>query len=150
MKAFKLFGKVFVFFFFPNAVPETYQQSDIDIACNFFVNSIIQLVYHINIFLFLLCFLLSAICKASLDNYFAFLHFFFLGMVLITTSHTMSQTSVHSSSGTLTLRSNPLNLFVTSTVRGLIQVIPEWSSVFPYFLIGVASSQWCVLPQRGQ
>ena len=26
----------------------------------------------------------SAICKASLDNHFAFLHFFFVGMVLIT------------------------------------------------------------------
>ena len=42
-----------------------------------------------------------AICKASSDNHFAFLHFFFLGMVLITASCTMSQTSIHSSSGTL-------------------------------------------------
>ena len=32
--------------------------------------------------------------------HFAFLHFFFLGMVLITASCTMSQTSIHSSSGT--------------------------------------------------
>ena len=39
-----------------------------------------------------------AICKASLDNHLAFLHFFFLGMVLITTSYTVSQTSVHCSS----------------------------------------------------
>ena len=45
--------------------------------------------------------LFSAVCKASSGNCFAFLHFFFLGMVLITTSCTMSQTSVHSSSGTL-------------------------------------------------
>ena len=60
--------------------------------------------------------LLSAICKASLDNHFAFLHLFFLGMVLITASCTMSQTYVHSSSGTLSIKSNPLNLFVTSTV----------------------------------
>ena len=30
--------------------------------------------------------LFTAICKASSDNYFAFLHFFFLGMVLITPS----------------------------------------------------------------
>ena len=45
--------------------------------------------------------LFSAICKASSDNHFAFLHFFFLGMVLIPVSCTMSQTSVHSSSGTL-------------------------------------------------
>ena len=43
-------------------------------------------------------------------------HFFFLGMVLIPASSTMSQTSVHSSSGTLSIRSNPLNLSVTSTV----------------------------------
>ena len=45
--------------------------------------------------------LFTAICKASSDSHFAFLHFFFLGMVLIGVSCTMSQTSVHSSSGTL-------------------------------------------------
>ena len=39
--------------------------------------------------------------------------FFFLRMLLITASCTMSRISVHSSSGT---QSNPLNLFVTSTV----------------------------------
>ena len=33
--------------------------------------------------------LFSAICKASLDNHFAFLHLFFLGLVLITASCTM-------------------------------------------------------------
>ena len=46
-------------------------------------------------------FLFSAICKASSDNHFAFLHFFFLGMVSIPASCTMSWISVHSSSGTL-------------------------------------------------
>ena len=40
--------------------------------------------------------LFTATCKAPLENHFAFLHFFFLGMVLITASCTMSQTSVHS------------------------------------------------------
>jgi len=45
--------------------------------------------------------LFSAICKASSDNHFAFLHFFLLGMVLITASYTMSWTSIHSSSGNL-------------------------------------------------
>ena len=45
--------------------------------------------------------LLSAICKAPSDNHFSFLHFFFLGTVLITISYTMSLTSIHSSSGTL-------------------------------------------------
>ena len=44
------------------------------------------------IFPFLLCLSLlffSVICKASSDSYFAFLHFFFFGMVLVTTSCTM-------------------------------------------------------------
>ena len=54
----------------------------------------------------------SANCKASSDNHFAFFHFFFL----ITASCTMSQTSIHISSGTLSIKSNPLNLFLTSTV----------------------------------
>ena len=61
-------------------------------------------------------FLFSAICKASSDNHFALLHFFFLGMVLVTTSCRMLWTSVLHSSSTLSTRSNPLNLFVTSTV----------------------------------
>ena len=43
----------------------------------------------------------TAICKASSDSHFAFLHFFFLGMVLIPVSCTVSQSSVHSSSGAL-------------------------------------------------
>ena len=75
--------------------------------------------------------LFKTFCKASSDNHFAFLlgewscgplwttssgHFFFLGMVLITASCTMSGTSIHSSSGTLSIRSNPLNLFLTSSV----------------------------------
>ena len=60
--------------------------------------------------------LFSTICKASSENHFAFLHFFFLGMVLIPASYTMSLSSIYSSSGTLSIRSNPLNLFVTSTV----------------------------------
>ena len=60
--------------------------------------------------------LFSAICKASSDNHLAFLHFFFLGMVLIIASCTMSWTSIHSSSGTLFIRSRSLKLFVTSTV----------------------------------
>ena len=42
--------------------------------------------------------LFLAIFKASSDNHFSFLLFFFLGMVLITAFYTMSQTSTHSSS----------------------------------------------------
>ena len=66
---------------------------------------------------FLLASLLStAICKASSDSHFAFLHFFSMGMVLIPVSCTMSWTPIYNSSGTLSIRSNSLNLFVTSTV----------------------------------
>ena len=56
------------------------------------------------VFPFLLCFSLFFFLnffKASSDNHFAFLCFFFLGMVLITSSCTMSRTSVHSSLGPL-------------------------------------------------
>ena len=41
--------------------------------------------------------LFIAICKASSDSHFAFLHFFFLGKVLLPVSCTMSWTSTHSS-----------------------------------------------------
>ena len=61
-------------------------------------------------------FVQEAMIKASSDNHFAFLHFFFLRMVLISASCTVLQTSMHSYSGILSIRSNPLNLFLTSTV----------------------------------
>ena len=67
----------------------------------------------------------SAICKPSSDNHFALLHFFFLGMVLISASCTVSRTSVHNSSGTLSIRSNPLNLFVTCWDPPVIQSQPS-------------------------
>ena len=54
--------------------------------------------------------LFTAICKASSDSHFAFWHFFFLGMFLIPFFCTVSQTSDHSSSGTLSITSSPLNL----------------------------------------
>ena len=54
--------------------------------------------------------------KVLVRQPFCLLHFFLLKMVLITASYTMSWTSVYCSSGTLSIRSNPLNLFVTSTV----------------------------------
>ena len=66
------------------------------------------------IFPFLLCFSLlffSVICKASSHSHLDFGHFFFLRMVLIAVSCTMSQTSVHSTSGTLSIRSSPLICF---------------------------------------
>ena len=48
---------------------------------------------------------------------FCFFAFLCLGILLITASWTMSETSILSSSGTLSTRSNPLNLFVTSTIQ---------------------------------
>ena len=58
-------------------------------------------------------FLSSVMCKASSDNHFAFLHFLFWDGV-----HCLLYlgASIHCSSGTLSTRSNLLNLFVTSTV----------------------------------
>ena len=72
-----------------------------------FWNSAFRWVYLSFFPLSLSYLLFSAICKVSSDNYFPFLSFFFLGMVLITTSCTMSRTSIHSSSGTLSIRPNP-------------------------------------------
>ena len=57
-------------------------------------NSAFRWVYLSFSHLPLVSLLFSAICKAFSDNHFAFLHFFFLGMVLITASCTMSWTSI--------------------------------------------------------
>ena len=64
-------------------------------------NSVLKCVYISFFPLPLASLFYSAILKASSDNSFAFLHFFFLGMVLLPVSCTMPWTSVHSSSGTL-------------------------------------------------
>ena len=45
--------------------------------------------------------LFTAIFNASSDSHFAFVHLFFFGMALIHVPYTVSQTSVHSPSGTL-------------------------------------------------
>ena len=60
-------------------------------------------------------FLFTAIFKASSYSHFAFLHLFFLGMALILVSCTMSWTTIHNSSVTLSIRSSSLYLFLTST-----------------------------------
>ena len=60
--------------------------------------------------------LFTATCKAASNNPFAFLHLFFLRTVWVTASCTMLWTSIQSSSGTLSIRYSPLNLFVSSTV----------------------------------
>ena len=64
-----------------------------------------------------------------------FLHFFFLGMVLIIASCTIVWTSVHSSSSTHSaLIPWSICHFHCRIIKDLIWVIPEWSSGFPYFL----------------
>ena len=79
-------------------------------------NSAIKWVYLSFSPLLFASLLFTAICKASSGSHFAFWCFFFLGMVFFPVSCTMSQTSVHSSSGSLSIRSSPLNLFLISTV----------------------------------
>ena len=72
------------------------------------------------IFPFLLCFSLlffsQLFVRPPQTAILLFLHFFSMGIVLTPVSCTMSWTSSHSSSGTLSIRSRPLNLFLTSTV----------------------------------
>ena len=65
-----------------------------------FWNSVFKWIYFSFFPLPLPYLLFSTVCKASSDNNFPFLCFFFLEMVLITASCTISWTSVHSSSGT--------------------------------------------------
>jgi len=79
--------------------------------------------------------LFTAICKASSNNHFAFLHFFSLGMVLITASCTVSWTSSYSSSGTLSIRSNPLNLSLPLYNHKEFDLVYTWMVWwFSYFL----------------
>ena len=77
----------------------------------------------------------SAICKASSDHHFAFLHFFFVGMFLITASCTMSWTSVHSFSSSLSdlILWIYLSLLLYNT-KGFYLGHTWKSSGFPYFL----------------
>ena len=91
------------------------------------ISSLFSFAFHSLLFI--------AVCKASSDSHFAFLHFFFLGMVSITASCTMAQTSTHSSSGIQFIRSNPLNLLSLSlySCKGFGMVTPVWSSGFPTF-----------------
>ena len=93
------------------------------------------------------------ICKTSSDNYFAFLLFFFFGMVLFAASYTILQTSIHSSSGTLLTRSNPLNLFITSTAYSQGIWLKSYLAglvVFPTFFslrMNFAMRSWWFEPQ---
>ena len=54
--------------------------------------------------------LASTIAKASSDKHFALFHFFCFGLSLATASHTILQTSVHSFSCTLSIRSRFIHI----------------------------------------
>ena len=74
--------------------------------------------------------LFTAIFKASSNSHFAFLHFFFLGMVLFPVSCTISWTSVYSSSGSLSIKSSSLNLFLTCKVISLQLIKNKWKNIY--------------------
>ena len=75
------------------------------------------------------------------------LHFFFFGMVLITISCTALWTSVHSSLGTLFTKSNPLNLFITSTNHNGFDLGLVVFSTFFSLSLNFAISSWWSEPQ---
>ena len=100
--------------------------------------------------------LFSAVCKASSGKQLALLHLFFL-MVLVTDSCTVLRTSIHSPSGTLCIRSNPLNLFVhLYNLKNSFEYIPRYktvgsndSSVFsllgPSIVFSTVTTPFCIL-----
>ena len=68
--------------------------------------------------------LFTAICKASPDSHFAFLHFFSMGMVLIPVSSTMSQTSSNCQKKYISLK----KMFFLNYVNETMYL--TWRSVF--------------------
>ena len=80
----------------------------------------LELSIHMGVsFLFSVSFYFSCFhsyLQGLLRQPFCFFAFFFLGHGLFRVSCTMSQTSIHSLSGTLSIESSSLSLFLTSTV----------------------------------
>ena len=91
-------------------------------------------------FLFSFAFCFSCFhSKASSDNHFAFLHFFFLGMVLITASCIVSRTSVRSSSGTVSDLMPWIALLLRSTVS---RAQAPWLWHMGLVVLGHVESSW--------
>ena len=79
--------------------------------------------------------LFSTICKASSNNHFAFFHFFFWGIFLITASYTMLRICIHSSSGSLSDLIPWIYLLLPLyNHTGFDLGNTEWPSGFPSFL----------------
>ena len=88
----------FTIYYFP-VILALFTYKDFLISPCYFLEVCISLV---NLSLSCLLFsslIFSAVLKASSGNHFAFSQLFFLGVVFITTSRTMLQTSIHSSTG---------------------------------------------------
>ena len=101
----------------------------------YFLELCIQMGISFLFYFVFIFFLFSAICKPSSDNHFAFLHFFFLRMVLIPASCTISQTSVHSSLGTLSGLIPWISLSLPLYNHKRFDLGHTcWSNSFPYFL----------------
>ena len=83
----------------------------------------------------------SAIYKASSDNHFSFLHFFFLGVVLVTASCTMLWTTAHNSLDYQRKSLEFICQFHCVIKRDLISAIPEHPCRFPFFL--TFKSEFC-------
>ena len=95
-----------------------------------------------------LCFaflLSSGICKASSESYFVLLNFFFLGMVLITTSCSVLHISIHSSSGTvsdlISLIYLSLPLYNRKGFESYLNVLVVFPTFF-YFSLNLAMNWW--------
>ena len=84
-----------------------------------------------SLFSFAFCFSsLFISCKAFSESHFALFHFCFLGVVLLTISCTQLQTSIHSSSGTL----SDLIPWIFLSFLLYNHKRSEWPSGFPCFL----------------
>ena len=72
--------------------------------------------------------LFTAIWKTSSDNQFDFLHLFFLGMILIPASCTMTWTSFHSSSGSTSSSLSSLKMLIFTYFMSFAYSIFKWYS----------------------
>ena len=84
--------------------------------CAILWNSTFKWVYLSFSPLLLLLFFLQLFVRHPQIAILLFLHFFFLGKVLLPVSWTMLWTSIHNSSDIQSIRSSPLNLFLTFTL----------------------------------
>ena len=82
--------------------------------------------------------LFTAICKAPSDCHFTSLHFFFLCMVLLLVSCTMSWTSVHNSSDTLSILLTYLHIDAHVTKHGVTE---SWISNLKQVFYSMTSSR---------